>query len=186
MPIKNDLHVIVVAALTLGLATGCTSTIGSTPSPTFYEIFPLPNTPASSGTATLTLSPQAQQTRQGDKGGPDLIATVRTSLAPPICFDAHSRVGALVTVTNVGPADAGPFMVEVDKVWQAVPGGLPAGQTITLWFDASVYELPWANMTVTVDAANQVAEGNESNNVTTAFVATLTAPLPCSTATPAP
>jgi len=178
--------VIFVASLTLWLVTGCASSITASPAPTFYEIMPLPDASVPAATATLAPTSATQQAIQSGSGAPDLIASVRTSLAPPLCFDKHSRVGALVSVTNVGPADAGPFMVEVDGVWQAVPGGLPAGQSITLWFDASVYQTPWANITVTVDAANQVAEGDESNNVTTAFVATLTAPLPCFTATAVP
>jgi hypothetical protein len=183
---KNFDPVIVLASLMTWLVTGCTSVTSLAPSPTFYEIFPLPNTAVPSATSTAAPTLETTPPLQGGSGAPDLVAIVRTSLAPPQCYDAHSRAGALVSVTNVGPADAGPFMVEVDGVWQAVPGGLPAGQSIILWFDGSVYKLPWASMTVTVDAANQVVESDESNNVTTAFVATLTPPLSCPTATAVP
>ncbi len=111
---------------------------------------------------------------------------VRTSVAPPLCLDAHSRPGALVIITNTGPADAGSFMVEVNGVWQAVPEGLSAGQSLELWFDGKAYPQPWSEMTVIVDPAHQVAESDETNNTVTSFVATLTPPLPCLTATVPP
>lgn len=117
---------------------------------------------------------------------PDLTVTAQTSVAPPNCFDAHSRVGALVTVTNVGAADSGPFMVEVNDVWQAEPDGLKAGQRKTLWFDARGFGAFWAQMNVKVDPADQVVEANEANNTYSAPVMTLTPPLPCPTMTPAP
>jgi hypothetical protein len=117
---------------------------------------------------------------------PDLSARAQTSVAPPVCFDKHSRAGALVTITNSGGADAGPFMVEVNDVWQAVPDGLKAGASKSIWFDARGFGSFWAQMAVRVDPADQVAESDETNNTYTAPVMTLTPPLPCPTMTPAP
>ena len=117
---------------------------------------------------------------------PDLTVRAQTSVAPPVCYDSHSRIGALVTVTNSGGADAGPFMVEVNAIWQAVPEGLKAGQSKSLWFDKVSFGLAWTQMNVRVDPADQVAESDELNNTFTAPVMTLTPPLPCPTMTPAP
>jgi hypothetical protein len=117
---------------------------------------------------------------------PDLTVRAQTSVAPPVCFDTHSRIGAMVTVTNSGGADAGPFMVEVNAIWQAVPDGLKAGQSKSLWFDSGSFGIAWTQMNVKVDPADQVAESDELNNTFTAPVMTLTPPLPCATMTPAP
>jgi len=178
-----------IAWLAAGLLlAGCAPAVfGPPPTPTFFEIMPLPSVEAAQAIATETPAPVIPTTiSKPGIGGPDLVASVRTSVAPPLCFDAHSHVGALVSVVNNGSSDAGPFMVEVDGIWQAVPQGLAAGEYTSLWFDGSIYKTPWETMTVTVDAANQVAESDESNNMATAFVATLTPPLPCLTATGLP
>lgn len=112
---------------------------------------------------------------------PDLtIPHARTSLTPPLCLGSHSKAGALVYIANVGTADSGAFVVNVNDVEQTVEG-LPAGESRQLWFDQAGQT--WLDIRVTVDVDEQVAESSEDNNAFVAPVVTLTPPVPC---TPTP
>jgi subtilase family serine protease len=83
---------------------------------------------------------------------------------------------------NIGSADAGPFVVEVNSAQQTVASGLHAGQTDTLWFPECVY--PGEN-TAFVDAAFQVTESNENNNQLSQLLPIPTLPPTCTpTSTP--
>ena len=127
----RHIGVIVTAVWVLAIS-GCMPAEPVTP--TFYEIFPLPNTAEPSATASVTPDVTVTLAHTPVSGNaPDLVAFVRTSVAPPTCFDQHSRAGALVTVQNQGLGDAGAFAVDVDGVRQTVWKGLKAGESIVLF-----------------------------------------------------
>ncbi|HFD40923.1 MAG TPA: FHA domain-containing protein [Anaerolineae bacterium] len=138
----------------------------------------------SQATPTATRSPQ-------DSGPlPDLtVAAARIELETGgACNYASTQLGVRVEVQNVGAADAGPFVVEVNGAQQNV-AGLPAGQTASLWFPG--YNAAGENV-VSVDVHNQAAESNEDNNhfaqqlPVPTLPPTCTPPPPDSTDTPTP
>ena len=83
-----------------------------------------------------------------------------------------------VTVQNIGTANAGAFVVDMNGS-QAFVSGLAAGQTIVV----QVGDTRSRTRTATVDITNLVPESNETNNV---FVQTLTAASATPTGTPRP
>jgi len=106
---------------------------------------------------------------------PDLVVviTVRTSVScsgtPVMC---EAEVG--YRVTNVGTADADPFLVHIEgdqvgEVFVPFLGGLGAGDTTGTVFSVlgpggNCYD-PNCTVIVTVDWSDAVAESNETNNV---------------------
>ncbi len=138
----------------------------------------------SQATPTATRSPQ-------DSGPlPDLtVAAARIELETGgDCAYVSTQLGVRVEVQNVGAADAGPFVVEVNGAQQNV-AGLPAGQTASLWFPG--YNATGENV-VSVDVHDQVVESNEDNNRLAqqlplpTLPPTCTPPPPDSTDTPTP
>jgi HYR domain len=90
----------------------------------------------SSGSFTVTVTPFPQ---------PDLVVS--------------SVAGTSFTVTNRGNAGAGLFVVTVQGVGTFTIRGLAAGASVTRTVTCASIQ-----RTITVDAQNQVAESNESNN----------------------
>jgi len=98
------------------------------------------------------------------------------------CNYTSTQLGVRVWFQNIGSADAGPFVVEVNSAQQTIASGLHAGQTDTLWFPEYVY--PGEN-TAFVDAILQVTESNENNNQLSQLLPIPTLPSTC-TPTPTP
>jgi len=103
------------------------------------------------------------------------------------CNYTSTQLGVRVVFGNVGSADAGSFVVDVNGAQQTVAAGLPQGETGSLWFSGYVFG-PEENVAV-VDATFQVEESNEDNNTLAQIVPIPTLPQPCTptpTATPTP
>ena len=98
------------------------------------------------------------------------------------CNYTSTQLGVRVWFQNIGSADAGPFVVEVNGAQQTVTSGLHTGQTDTLWFPEYVY--PGEN-TASVDTSFQVTESNENNNQLSQVLPIPTLPPTC-TPTPTP
>ncbi len=97
------------------------------------------------------------------------------------CYGPPARLGVSVIIANLGPGDAGPFVVVVNDSERAIEGGLPGAQRLSLW----VTGYSQGENTVTVDAASQVEERDEGNNRLSALLPVPTPPPAC-TATPTP
>jgi hypothetical protein len=98
--------------------------------------------------------------------------------------------GARVSVSNIGVADAGPFVVDLDTEWGgqhlSVDAGLAAHEGTSLWFPSS-----GGGLLAIVDATLMVTESDENNNTRFGFWYTATPPPTCSptpraTLTPTP
>lgn len=98
------------------------------------------------------------------------------------CDYLSTQLGVRVWFENAGLADAGPFVVDVNGAQKSVASGLRAGQTDILWIPKYVY--PGEN-TALVDAALQVTESNENNNLLSQILPIPTLPPTC-TPTPTP
>ena len=120
---------------------------------------------------------------------PDLVVigmsiTLETGGA---CDYTSTQLGVRVFFGNVGSADAGSFVVEVNGAQQTVAMGLAQGGSDSLWFSGYIFG-PEENVAV-VDATFQVEESNEDNNTLAQIVPIPTLPQPCTptpTATPTP
>ncbi len=114
---------------------------------------------------------------------PDLtVKSLRIELETgPSCAFTSQKLGVTVVVSNVGSADAGPFVVAVNGDAETVSPGLARGSSTTLWFNG----FRVGQNTALVDAAFQVVELNEDNNARVEFPPVPTLPLPC-TPTPDP
>ena len=98
------------------------------------------------------------------------------------CNYTSTQLGVRVWFQNIGSADAGPFVVEVNGAQQTVTSGLHTGQTDTLWFPEYVYS---GENTAFVDAILQVTESNENNNQLSQLLPIPTLPPTCTpTSTP--
>jgi subtilase family serine protease len=98
------------------------------------------------------------------------------------CVEAYTPYGIRVLVENIGLANAGPFVVDLNGTRQQVDEGLAASQFIELRFTGTV---PSGRYQVHADAANQVIERQEDNN-SSSFLAPTPTPPPLCTATPIP
>ncbi len=133
----------------------------------------------------LALLAGAQATRSAfvSAGGlaPDLVVTgmVIELETGGSCAFTSTQLGVRVTVANQGAAVAGSFVVDVNGDQQTVSQGLAAGETLSLWFPGYQSGLN----TAIVDATDQVAESDETNNQLSQTVPVPTLPAPC-TATP--
>ncbi len=67
------------------------------------------------------------------------------------CQYNSTVLGARAWFKNIGTADAGPFVVDVNGAQQTVTNGLTAGQETSLWFPISFYGSP---VTAVVDSLN--------------------------------
>lgn len=152
-------------------------------------------TKAPTRTPTRTITPTP-----GSNNLPDLVITAAywtyDAHTPGTCYSSPPKLHFVVTVTNSGPVDAGAFLVDQDGLRQVSVGGLAAGQSVDLWFPFLFGTPPnstWptGSTVFTADSANQVAEGNETNNTRTvpqvAFTPTPAGPtLVYCTVTPSP
>lgn len=115
----------------------------------------------------------------GDEGPlPDLVvSSMKIELQTGgACDFTSTELGVRVWAQNVGAADAGLFVVELNGAQQTVSAGLPAGQTISLWFPGYVMA---GDNTATVDVNNNVYEGNEENNTAAQMLPVPTLPPTC-------
>ncbi len=118
---------------------------------------------------------------------PDLVVrsmqvTLETGGA---CDFTSTSLGIRVSVENVGPGDAGAFVVEVNGDQQTVEEGLASGMKESLWFDGFLT----GENSATVDATGLITEEHETNNSVTQILPIPTLPLPCTptpTRTPSP
>jgi subtilase family serine protease len=81
-----------------------------------------------------------------------------------------------VQIENIGSANAGPFVVDLNGSRQQVDDGLMAGQSVVLFFSGTTSS---GNYEATVDAANQVMESREDNNSLSYIAPTPTPPPLC-------
>jgi hypothetical protein len=96
------------------------------------------------------------------------------------CVNAYSTYGIRAQIENVGSANAGPFVVDLNGDSLEVDSGLMAGQSIVLFFAGTT---PSGNYEAIVDVTNQVIESREDNNTLSYIAPTPTPPLVC---TPTP
>ncbi len=140
---------------------------GTGPTPTFT---PTPtNTPTSTPTQTPTPTPSVEPQL------PDLtVAQISYygGSTPVPCGAPPADMGTRVRIQNVGGSAAGAFHVTLTGAELPV-AGLAAGGEVTVLFAGFVP----VNAIATVDSQDEVVEGNESNNVTTASLPVPT-PLP--------
>lgn len=94
------------------------------------------------------------------------------------CTEGLAPLGVRVFIENAGGADAGPFVIEINDARLEVPQGLPAGEKIALWTPGYV---AGAENRVLLDAASQVQESDEENNL---FSQMVPIPTPLPTCTP--
>jgi hypothetical protein len=92
------------------------------------------------------------------------------------CNYTSTQLGVRVWFENVGGADAGPFVVEVNSAQQTVASGLGFGQRDTLWFPGFVY---FGDNVALVDATSLVIESNEYNNQLSELLPVPTLPPTC-------
>ncbi len=138
---------------------------------------PLAETSAPSATPTASATP-----------GPDLPDLVPLTMwiefeSGSSCDWQNSRFGMRVVVANRGPADAGPFVVDLNEgqARETAPG-LAAGSETRLFLYGY---LAWEVNVLVVDAEDEVAESDEGNNTLALRVPIPTAPVTC-TPTPSP
>ena len=98
------------------------------------------------------------------------------------CVEAYTPYEIRVLVENIGLADAGPFVVEMNGMQQQVDGGLAAGEVIGLYFAGTT---PSGQYEAIADSTDQVVEREEENNTRSFIAPTPTPPMLC-TATPTP
>jgi len=118
-----------------------------------------PLTSAPVAISTSTLAPAASRVA----ALPDLVPhSARIELETGgACDYVSTMLGIRVVVENVGDADSGPFIVEVNGSQRKIGMGLVAGQKSVLWFES--YNHAGQNR-IGVDVTLQVEESNEDNN----------------------
>lgn len=105
----------------------------------------------------------------GNTGAP---ATHSWSVAPPLPDLVITALGrSSFTVTNVGSAPAGPFVVTVSQIGTFTFSGLAPGQSATRTWSVC----RTGTLIAVADARRTVAESNENNN-TRSFTSTCTVP----------
>jgi hypothetical protein len=92
------------------------------------------------------------------------------------CDYRTTQLGVALVVENKGSGDAGSFVVEANGFRQTVETGLAAGDTVSFWFEG--YSRDGENRIV-VDAASEVEESDEDNNLVSQRLPIPTLPLPC-------
>jgi hypothetical protein len=100
------------------------------------------------------------------------------------CVTAYSPYGIRVQIKNIGSANTGRFLVDLNGGVQEVRDGLRAGQLIELHFAGTI---PSGQYEATADVTNQVVESREDNNSSSFRAPTPTPPPLCivtATATP--
>jgi hypothetical protein len=136
------------------------------------------------GTAgpTITPTPTLAQPQTPSSSLPDLLVQqVKIELETPgPCMLALAPLGVRAVIKNVGPVDAGPFAVQINDSQVQVSQGLTAGEQTSVW--APGYASGIENR-VLVDAASQIPESDEDNNL---FAQMVPIPTPLLTCTPTP
>jgi hypothetical protein len=113
---------------------------------------------------------------------PDLVIKemrIETETGGGHCSNSLEPLGVRVWVTNVGEANAGPFLVGVNGASKSL-SGLASGMSQSIWFEGYWNGKP--NLAV-VDLKDQVKESNEDNNRASQM---LPVPTPVPTCTPPP
>lgn len=133
-----------------------------TSTPTHTDI--ATNTPTPIPSATDTPTPKVTHTPTQVASKPDLvIRSMNIQLATGgSCNFTSTQLGIRVTIENIGNANAGAFVVEVNGVRQTVSEGLTQGTTKILWYPG--YS---GSNSATVDVTGLIIESNESNNTLT-------------------
>ncbi len=136
------------------------------------SLVPLVTSPASTGMSTPAEGAESRPAQ------PDLaVQQIQIELESGGACDYRStQLGTRVWIANVGGADAGPFVVEVNGVAQSVPDGLASGQTISLWFAGYIHD---GENTVLVDSTSEVQDPNRGNNATSQRLPVPTLPPTC-------
>jgi hypothetical protein len=96
------------------------------------------------------------------------------------CVDAFSSYGIRVVIENVGSANSGPFLVDVNGNRLTVDNGLKIGESIELHFPGTT---PDGRYEGSADITNLVIEEHEDNN-TFSFLAPTPTPPPLCSPTP--
>lgn len=137
------------------------------------------------GCETPCAAPVNVSTSKGEF--PDLVVeTMRIELESGSGCATSIVLGTRVEFRNMGTADAGPFVVDVNGAQQTVDEGLAAGQESSVWFAA--YTIG-EDTVATVDATLLVDESNEANNSHSKILPVPTLPVTCTptaTITPRP
>lgn len=95
------------------------------------------------------------------------------------CVDAYSPYGIRVQIKNIGSANTGPFLVDLNGILQEVKDGLLIGESIELHFAGTISS---GQYEATADVTDQVVESLEDNN-TFSFQAPTPTPPPLCVAT---
>ena len=157
-----------------------TATPTRTPTNTATPTPPTPPTPTATNTATPTPTPTNTVTPTPTRGPSDLVA-LSMGIEPETAGNCASDLGVRVYFSNESDVDAGPFLVRVNGVEQAV-GGLPQRETATLWFNGYDTGLNF----LFVDSSSQVVETDETNNGLFGLLSVTCGPVATNTATPTP
>ena len=114
---------------------------------------------------------------------PDLVVLDMTTLlrAAGGCYLPPTQPELVVTVTNVGPARAGRFVIAVNGEVRATVPGLPPDAS----FAIAIREFDYGKNEAVADASFQVRESDEDNNVLSRDLA-VPESLPTCTPTPTP
>jgi RNA polymerase sigma-70 factor (ECF subfamily) len=92
---------------------------------------------------------------------PPVATTPTTVTAPPLADLVISALtGTSFTVTNIGSAAAGKFVVDVTPIGSFSFAGLKAGESVTRTFTTCTV----GTLTAVADSSRRVAESNEDNN----------------------
>lgn len=120
---------------------------------TVQQEYPEQPTPSATSLATPTTP-----------GLPDLtVYDVSLEINPEDeCMDTSGPFRIRIQIANQGKSDAGPFSVAVNEEPLRYFSGLPAKETLELWFTGSTLQVA-----VTVDPLLKIAENNENNNLLT-------------------
>jgi len=148
-------------------------------------------TPTSTSTSTSTPTPTSTLTvtpTETNSPLPDLVVSHMTIELETggACNYSSTALGVRVWIENIGNADAGPFVVDVNGSQQTVSSGLIANQTTSLWFSGYV---SFGENTAFADATFQITESNEDNNQLSQMLPIPTLPPTCTptaTSTPTP
>ena len=140
---------------------------------------------ASASTESASATPSLTPSTTALTSLPDLVVTyvfveMDTRFGVGGCAISYTPLGVGVIVGNVGPSDAGPFVIDLNGTQQAVQAGLAASHSLKVHFPGTAAGGAYA---ATVDVANQVVESNEGNNSALVLVGTPTPPRLC-TVTP--
>jgi len=140
-------------------------------------------TPTAVGTPKvycMTVTP-TPTTPQGSLPDLTVVSVAEFAYSPPTStpvtqgcwqtFSQHTYYGLRVVIQNIGTANAGTFILDLDGVQQTI-NGLAVGQSMTV--DYYVNTTSPRTRIATVDSTGLVAESNESNNTYTLIMPAVT------------